>query len=360
MTQTSDGASWASLASKGSLRRLEKNVMEVILEKDDKGGFNTSENDTARLLQKLGVDLGSHCEMVQICPLGRNVIQVTLKKDVNMEKFFNKEVFEVSSGVRVSHIRSAGQREVTLLIKGLHPQTPDSIVFEYLKCMGKVEKSKVVLDTFKDGPLKGLQNGDRRYVVEFNPNLAIGTLHIIDGQKVTFSFPGQRRSCFRCLNVSHECPGYGIARECEAAGGSKKLLAMHMQEFWKKINFSPVVAPIVDDASVDPDIIEQQIGGTFTPKVKQNVSEVESIRKFGAVSIKWFPKKADHGDILEFLVGHGLPLGHESVNVKDNGQVIVSDLDPKISEKLCESITGSKFNKLGLSWATLEFSVMPI
>ena len=140
MTHTSDGASWASLASKGSLKRLDKNVMEVFLEKDDKGGFNTSENDTAR--QKLGVDLGSHCEMVQICPLGRNVIQVTLKKEVNMEKFFNKDVFEVSSGVRVSHVRAAGQREVTLLVKGLHPQTPDSRVFEYLRCIGKVEKKQ--------------------------------------------------------------------------------------------------------------------------------------------------------------------------------------------------------------------------
>ena len=117
--------------------------MEVLLEKDDKGGFNTSENDTARLLQKLGVDLGSHCEMVQICSSGRNVIQVTLKKEVNMEKFFNKDVFEVSSGVRVSHVRAAGQREVTLLVKGLHPQMPDSRVFEYLKCIGKVEKARL-------------------------------------------------------------------------------------------------------------------------------------------------------------------------------------------------------------------------
>ena len=229
-------------------------------------------------------------------------------------------------------------------MKGLHPQTPDSRVFEYLKCIGKVERSKVVLDTFKDGPLKGLQNGDRRYAIEFNPNIAIGTLHIIDGQKVTFSFPGQRRSCFRCLNVSSECPGFGIARDCEAAGGSKKLLALHMQEFWKKINYSPVILPAVDDISVDPEIIEQQIGGTFTPKIKQNACESHSVKKCRAVSIKWFPKKADHGDILKFLVGHGLPSGHESVNVKDNGQVIVSDLDPKISEKLCESLSGSKFN----------------
>ena len=79
MTHTSDGASWASLASKGSLKRLDKNVMEVFLEKDDKGGFNTSENDTARLLQKLSVDLGFHCERVQICPLERNIIQVEVR-----------------------------------------------------------------------------------------------------------------------------------------------------------------------------------------------------------------------------------------------------------------------------------------
>ena len=132
MAQTSDGPSWASQAAKGSLQKLSKNVMEIFLEKDVKGVFTASDSETARVLQKLGVDVSSHIEMVQICPLRKNVIQVTLKDDMNIDRFVNKEAFEVKAGVRVSHVRAAGQREVTLLVKGLHPQTPHSRVFEYL------------------------------------------------------------------------------------------------------------------------------------------------------------------------------------------------------------------------------------
>ena len=183
------------------------------------------------------MNVSAHVEMVQICPLGKNVIQVTLKDGIDIDKFANKEAFELKAGVRVSHVRAAGQREVTLLVKGLHPQTPDSRVFEYLKCMGKIHKTKVILDTYQEGPLKGLQNGDRRYFVEFFPNIPIGALHVADGQKVTFSYPGQKRSCFRCLNTAYECPGNGFAKACEAAGGSRKLLSLHMQEFWRKIKY---------------------------------------------------------------------------------------------------------------------------
>ena len=91
MAQTSDGQSWASLAEKGNLRRLDKNVMEILLEKDVKGMFEVNDSEVAKLLQKLGVSLVNDVEMVQICPLGRNTIQVTLKNSVSMSKFFNKD-----------------------------------------------------------------------------------------------------------------------------------------------------------------------------------------------------------------------------------------------------------------------------
>ena len=56
------------------------------------------------MLQKLGADLrpGVHIEAVQICPMGRNVIQVTLNRNVDIAIFCNKEVFELKQGVRQS------------------------------------------------------------------------------------------------------------------------------------------------------------------------------------------------------------------------------------------------------------------
>ena len=44
-----------------------------------------------------------------------------------------------------------------------------------------------------------------------------------------------------------------------------------------------------------------------------------------------------------FLVQYGLPENHSSLNIKENGQVVISDLDPKICDHLCEKVTGSKF-----------------
>ena len=341
MAQSSDGPTWASLAEKGSLQRLNKNVIEIVLEKDSRGAFSASDNETSRVLQKLGMDIQTHAEMVQICPLGRNIIQVTLKQDVDMSRFYNKEVFEVKPGMRVSQVRSAGQREVTLLIKGLHPQTSDAMVIKYLKCMAKVEKTKVILDTYSEGPLKGLQNGDRRYTVEFLPNIPIGAFHIIDGHRVTFSYPGQKRTCYRCLKVAQECLGNGIGKECEASGGEKKLLMSHMQEFWQRINYIPDIMPSSIDSADNLENIEQQIGGAFTPKRQPVVGG--PVSKCSSISVKWFPKKADHGDIMKFLVEYGLPEDHDGVNIKENGQVIIENLDSNICNQMINSINGNKF-----------------
>ena len=44
MAQASDGpTSWASHAAMGSFQKLSKNVMEIYLEKDVKGGFDASD-----------------------------------------------------------------------------------------------------------------------------------------------------------------------------------------------------------------------------------------------------------------------------------------------------------------------------
>ena len=90
----------------------------------------------------------------------------------------------------------------------------------------------------------------------------------------------------------------------------------------------------------------QQIGGSFTPKPKSDSSECgsQTVRKCGALSIKWFPKKTEHAQIIQFLINLGLPENHKDVLIKDNGQVIINNLDSTICDKLCDSVTGSKLN----------------
>ena len=307
-----------------------------------KGSFDASDEEVARVLGKLGVDLrpSVHIEGVQICPMGKNVIHVTLNKNVEIEKFCNKDLFEVKKGVRISQIRASGQREVVLTVKGLHPNTLDDTVIKYLRAMGTVEKTKVIHDTFKEGPLAGIKNGDRKYSVIFRPDVAVGSTHVIDGQRVNFSFAGQRRFCYRCLRVSYDCPGRGVAKDCEESGGERRNLSEYMQEFWDKIGYKPS-SSLSSETDVDEDYVQHQVGGSFTPKKTEE--KITHGSKFSGVSVKWFPKKSDHGDIMEFLLKYGLPSEHENVNIKDNGQVIIEGLDHKICLELCEAISGQKF-----------------
>ena len=63
---------------------LNKNVLEIVLDKDQRGSFNVSDHDCARVMRKIGLDArpGVHAEAVQICPNGRGVILITLKPEV--------------------------------------------------------------------------------------------------------------------------------------------------------------------------------------------------------------------------------------------------------------------------------------
>ena len=313
-------SSWASLLGGNLPTRNDNNVMEIVLEKDEKGSFNASDEEVAKALQKLGADLrpGVHIEGVQICPMGKNVIQVTLNKNVDMSRFCNKEVFELRNGVRISQVRQSGKREVILTIRGLHPNTKDELVLKYLTCIGKVEKKKVIMETYKEGPLAGLKNGTRKYTVDVRQDVPVGTTHFIDGSKVNFSFPGQKRFCFRCFKVTHECVGKGMARDCEANGGPKVLFSDHMLDFWAKIKYSP--DDTFNASQLETENVDIQLGGNFTPKQAGPKPGLDNKNQYnyGAVSVKWFPKKADPGDIKQFLVGLGLPPDHDNVNIKEN------------------------------------------
>ena len=54
------------------------------------------------------------------------------------------------------------KKEVIVTIQGLNLNTPDSLVIEYLAKHGKVVHNKVIYETIKEGPLKGIKNGNRK------------------------------------------------------------------------------------------------------------------------------------------------------------------------------------------------------
>ena len=78
--QARSGKSWAQLLGSTLPSSMNKNILEVILEKEQRGAFSVSEQDCARFMRRIGLDQhpGGQLECVQICPNGRVVIFITL------------------------------------------------------------------------------------------------------------------------------------------------------------------------------------------------------------------------------------------------------------------------------------------
>ena len=64
------GKSWAELLGSSLPSSLDKNILEVVLDKDERGPFSVSDEDCARIMRKLHLDTrpGIHVEGVPICP----------------------------------------------------------------------------------------------------------------------------------------------------------------------------------------------------------------------------------------------------------------------------------------------------
>ena len=316
------GKSWAAVLGSSLPRYEDNNVLEVVLEKDVKGSFSVSDSDCVSLIRRLGLDTrpGVNVQGVQICPNGRGVIYLTLKKEIDIGRFCRYDVFEVnSSGVRAINVKPAGKKEVVVSVKGLHPNTRDTTVTNYLKHFCEVVSNKVIHGVYSDGPLKGMHNGDRSYKVEIKSSISLGSYHVLDGHKISIKYPGQLQTCARCLQSSQLCKGKGLARKCEIEGGLKADFLSYILELWTKIGYTPESSTELEDAE-DFDVQE---GGHFTPVKVPSCPE-----KFNGVCVRQFPKNADHGEIIEFLVRNGLPESKkENVSISGNGTALIKDIE---------------------------------
>ena len=197
----------------------------------------------------------------------------------------------------------------------------------------------MTLDTYKSGPLVGLLNGGRKYQITLRNDIDIGPLHVIEGQKVNLSYPGQRRFCYRCFKAANKCLGRGIASDCEAAGSERVILSDFVKQYWSEIGFNPLHGNISDEVNDETDEnIEVHIG-TITPPPPLR----EKVAKWGGVTVKWFPKGEDNGDIRSFLITHGLPETHQDIVFNPNGHVVIQNIGADICKVLTDNINGILF-----------------
>ena len=108
-----------------------------------------------------------------------------------------------------------------------------------------------IYGVFKDGPLRGQYNSERRYKVDFTQQIMpMGTYHLLGGSKVRVAYPGNTSTCGRCHQAPAHCAGGGLARVCGEQGYERKTLFHHMKQVWEKIKYDPGNDPIEIDETL--------------------------------------------------------------------------------------------------------------
>ena len=115
---------------------------------------------------------------------------------------------------------------------------------------------------------------------------------------MTVRYNGQHQTCARCHGTAQHCPGKGIAKNCQAAGGLKVELPDYLLKLWKEIGYTPGESDLketLDDINEAGAEVDQQDGGQFT-----RVKSASDPSLFSGVNIKTLPRDTDHGQIVEF------------------------------------------------------------
>ena len=219
-----------------SYKKLDCNVLIICIEKKNHEDiiYLTGEQ-VASVCGVVGLSVTSDTQGYQT-QYGSSVITLSVwaKAGVSLERLVTEEPREFSDQLTILSVRPA----VSVLVTGLHFNTPDIQVREYIESFGAKVTGEPVYGIHREGPWKGQYNGDRRYRADFSSQvLPMGTYHLVDGAKVRFVYPGNTRTCARCHQVPSLCPGGGLARECAGQGGRRVPLIAHMRQLWERTGF---------------------------------------------------------------------------------------------------------------------------
>ena len=314
--------------------RLKRNVLEINLDYDSGPRPKIEKDVLAKMLAKIGIDISNQMEGYQVI---NKKIYVWCKDNCDLERFCRDECFQVTDGVKTGLIKPMERRNVAVTIKNINFNTPDTLVMEYLGKFGNVTSNKVFYDTDKEGPFRGLRNGDRKYLVDFTNGRNMGTYHIIDGANVNVSYPGMQRTCGRCHQTSRVCAGGSWAKKCEENKGERVKLIDHMKTLWQEIGFKPSEFKL-EEVEEDDRTADAEIKDTiFTPPQRRNKLSSDEKAKFTGVSIKNLPKDIPDQAIIAFLETKGLPMGWKKVKFIRNQKNTNVDIDG-IEAVVCETL----------------------
>ena len=332
---------YSSITAINTSVRNKKNILEVRLEKQQGANFHLSVEEIESLLKRLSID-SSQLEGVSACPEGKPVVFITLHPSVDITKFlYRNESYMVKEGVRTTTIRPEGRKEKVIKITGLHPNTKDQAVVNYLAAHGKVSSTEKVIHHVFPGEagsslLAGKLNGNRSYVVELT--IPMASYHIIDGEKVSVRYSGQEWTCAKCHQLKSVCPGAAVARNCTA---ERVLLSTYMEEHWNKIGYKPDTANMNE---VDNMELEVQVGGNSKNQI--TIPESGLTSKYTSVIIKGFKPDTPLEGISQVLNQEGFLTDLRTENILRNdksGNLTIVQLKPEECLMLMDKLNRKTF-----------------
>ena len=104
--------------------RLKRNVLEIHLENDNKTHINLDSDTVANLCSRIGIDIKTQVEGVQVMPGNSRKIFVWVLDNCNLDRFCVQESIKVAPGVKTGLIKPMDKKEVIVTIKGLNFNTP--------------------------------------------------------------------------------------------------------------------------------------------------------------------------------------------------------------------------------------------
>ena len=225
----------ARVSGGGGLRKKKLNVLDIFLDRRNQEiSFTLTKEELAKLLFKKMKIQSNQISKIDTSAFGK--IHIEMKQNVKLEKFINLPVFDIREGLRTKFYRPHHREDTLVKISWLDLETPDELVLHILSFFGN-PKSGVQYCTIKEEEgeselaklLNDIPNGDRQVWMELDTSLP--SYAVIDGRRVKIWHTGQRRTCARCNQDAHTCPGGANARDCEENGGIKT----KTDEMWKKV-----------------------------------------------------------------------------------------------------------------------------
>ena len=181
----------------------------------------------------------------------------------------------------------------------------------------------------------------------------MGTYDYLDGARIKVFYRGNQKTCGRCHEPARTCPGGGIAKDCEEAGGTRINLNEHMEKVWSEIGFQPsnFYLPQGEDCNDEADkpITDKN---NFNRIEKPSVVTETLEERFVGMSIANISLEISDEEVKEFILEYvSSELEPDNINiVRDKNKSVVTITENLNKDQIKEAMAKINFKDCKLKF----------